>query len=102
LPPVHLSPGALEKVRAYTRKLALALGVKGLLNVQYAVLGEEVYILEANPRASRTVPFVSKAIGIPLAKLAALIAVGKTLRDLGIRDLDPIPPYYAVKEVVIP
>lgn len=102
LPPVHLSPGALDKVRAYTRKLALALGVKGLLNVQYAVLGEEVYILEANPRASRTVPFVSKAIGIPLAKLAALIAVGKTLRDLGIRDLDPIPPYYAVKEVVIP
>ncbi|WP_105318511.1 carbamoyl-phosphate synthase large subunit [Thermus tenuipuniceus] len=102
LPPVHLSPGALEKVRAYTRRLALALGVKGLLNVQYAVLGEEVYILEANPRASRTVPFVSKAIGIPLAKMAALIAVGKTLRDLGIRDLDPIPPYYAVKEVVIP
>ncbi|MFN4232372.1 carbamoyl-phosphate synthase large subunit [Thermus sp.] len=102
LPPVHLSPSALEKVRVYTRKLALALGVKGLLNVQYAVLGEEVYILEANPRASRTIPFVSKAIGVPLAKLAALIAVGKTLRDLGIRDLDPIPPYHAVKEVVIP
>ncbi|AFV76385.1 carbamoyl-phosphate synthase, large subunit [Thermus oshimai JL-2] len=102
LPPVHLSQEALERVRAYTRRLALALGVKGLLNVQYAVLGEEVYILEANPRASRTVPFVSKAIGVPLAKLAALIAVGKTLRALGVRDLDPVPPYYAVKEVVIP
>jgi carbamoyl-phosphate synthase large subunit len=72
------------------------------LNVQYAVLGEEVYILEANPRASRTVPFVSKAIGVPLAKLAALIAVGKSLKELGVRDLDPVPPYYAVKEVVIP
>jgi carbamoyl-phosphate synthase large subunit len=102
LPPVHLSQEALEKVRAYTRRLALALGVRGLLNVQYAVLGEEVYILEANPRASRTVPFVSKAIGVPLAKLAALIAVGKSLKELGVRDLDPVPPYYAVKEVVIP
>lgn len=102
LPPVHLSPAALAKVKDYTRRLALALGVRGLLNVQYAVLGEEVYILEANPRASRTVPFVSKAIGVPLAKLAALIAVGKTLRELGVRDLEPVPPHYAVKEVVIP
>ncbi|TBH21780.1 carbamoyl-phosphate synthase large subunit [Thermus thermamylovorans] len=102
LPPVHLSPTALAKVKDYTRRLALGLGVRGLLNVQYAVLGEEVYILEANPRASRTVPFVSKAIGVPLAKLAALIAVGKTLRELGVRDLDPVPPYHAVKEVVIP
>jgi carbamoyl-phosphate synthase large subunit len=102
LPPVHLSQEALEKVRAYTRRLALALGVRGLLNVQYAVLDEEVYILEANPRASRTVPFVSKAIGVPLAKLAALIAVGKSLKELGVRDLDPVPPYFAVKEVVIP
>ncbi|GAA5334698.1 MULTISPECIES: carbamoyl-phosphate synthase large subunit [Thermus] len=102
LPPVHLSPEALAKVKDYTRRLALALGVKGLLNVQYAVLGEEVYVLEANPRASRTVPFVSKAIGVPLAKLAALIAVGKTLKELGVKDLEPVPPYYAVKEVVIP
>ena len=102
LPPVHLSEAALTKVRDYTRRLALGLGVRGLLNVQYAVLGEEVYVLEANPRASRTVPFVSKAIGVPLAKLAALIAVGKTLKELGIRELEPVPPYYAVKEVVIP
>ncbi|MER3536761.1 MAG: carbamoyl phosphate synthase large subunit [Thermus sp.] len=102
LPPVSLPEEILEKVRAYTRRLALALGVKGLLNVQYAVLGGEVYILEANPRSSRTVPFVSKAIGVPLAKLAALIAVGKTLKELGVKDLDPRPPYYAVKEVVIP
>ncbi|WP_347241473.1 carbamoyl-phosphate synthase large subunit [Thermus sp.] len=102
LPPVHVPEEALRKVRDYTRSLALGLGVRGLLNVQYAVLGEEVYVLEANPRASRTVPFVSKAIGVPLAKLAALVAVGKTLRELGVRDLDPTPPYYAVKEVVIP
>lgn len=102
LPPVHVPEEALKKVRDYTRRLALALGVRGLLNVQYAVVGEEVYVLEANPRASRTVPFVSKAIGVPLAKLAALIAVGKTLKELGVRDLDPVPPYYAAKEVVIP
>ena len=102
LPPVHVPEEALKKVRDYTRRLALALGVRGLLNVQYAVVGEEVYVLEANPRASRTVPFVSKAIGVPLAKLAALIAVGKSLRELGVRDLDPVPPYYAAKEVVIP
>lgn len=92
LPPVHVPEEALKKVRDYTRRLALALGVRGLLNVQYAVVGEEVYVLEANPRASRTVPFVSKAIGVPLAKLAALIAVGKTLKELGVRDLDPVPP----------
>lgn len=102
LPPVHVPEEALKKVRDYTRRLALTLGVRGLLNVQYAVVGEEVYVLEANPRASRTVPFVSKAIGVPLAKLAALIAVGKTLKELGVRDLDPVPPYYAAKEVVIP
>ena len=102
LPPVHVPEEALKKVRDYTRRLALTLGVRGLLNVQYTVVGEEVYVLEANPRASRTVPFVSKAIGVPLAKLAALIAVGKTLKELGVRDLDPVPPYYAAKEVVIP
>ncbi len=99
LPPVHVPGKALEKVRDYTRRLALALGVRGLLNVQYAVLGEEVYVLEANPRASRTVPFVSKAIGIPLAKLAAKIALGKRLRELGVRDLDPTPPYALQKLV---
>ena len=101
LPPVHLGEEVLERVRDYTRKLALAIGVRGLLNVQYAVKDGVVYVLEANPRASRTVPFVSKAIGHPLAKYAALIAVGRTLEDLGFTE-DPSPSLYAAKEVVIP
>ncbi len=101
LPPVHLGEEVLERVRDYTRKLALAIGVRGLLNVQYAVKDGVVYVLEANPRASRTVPFVSKAIGHPLAKYAALIAVGRTLEDLGFTE-DPSLSLYAAKEVVIP
>jgi len=101
LPPVHLGEDVLEAVRDYTRRLALAIGVRGLLNVQYAVKDGVVYVLEANPRASRTVPFVSKAIGHPLAKYAALIAVGRTLEDLGFTE-DPVPDLYAAKEVVIP
>ncbi len=101
LPPVHLGEEVLERVRDYTRRLALAIGVRGLLNVQYAVKDGVVYVLEANPRASRTVPFVSKAIGRPLAKYAALIAVGKTLEELGFTE-DPAPRFYAAKEVVIP
>ena len=101
LPPVSLKPEHLETVKTYTRKLALAVGVKGLINVQYALKDGTVYILEANPRASRTVPFVSKATGHPLAKYAALIAVGKTLDGLGFAE-DPTPPFYSVKEVLIP
>ncbi len=101
LPPVSLSPTQLETIKSYTRKLALAVGVKGLINVQYAIKEGTVYILEANPRASRTVPFVSKAIGHPLAKYAALIAVGKSLEDLGFTQ-DPTPAFYSVKEVLIP
>ncbi len=101
LPPVSLSPTQLETIKSYTRKLALAVGVKGLINVQYAIKEGIVYILEANPRASRTVPFVSKAIGHPLAKYAALIAVGKSLEDLGFTQ-DPTPAFYSVKEVLIP
>ncbi|WP_027882740.1 carbamoyl-phosphate synthase large subunit [Meiothermus rufus] len=101
LPPVSLSPTQLETIKTYTRKLALAVGVKGLINVQYAIKDGSVYILEANPRASRTVPFVSKAIGHPLAKYAALIAVGKSLEDLGFSE-DPTPAFYSVKEVLIP
>jgi len=101
LPPVSLTAEQLETVRAYTRKLALAVGVRGLINVQYALKDGTVYILEANPRASRTVPFVSKAIGHPLAKYAALIAVGKTLDELGFT-ADPTPDFYSVKEVLIP
>ncbi|WP_027893944.1 carbamoyl-phosphate synthase large subunit [Calidithermus chliarophilus] len=101
LPPIGLTPEQLETVKAYTRKLALAVGVRGLINVQYALKDGTVYILEANPRASRTVPFVSKAIGHPLAKYAALIAVGKTLEELGFTQ-DPTPDFYSVKEVLIP
>ncbi|MBI5811945.1 MAG: carbamoyl-phosphate synthase large subunit [Meiothermus silvanus] len=101
LPPISLTPEQLETVKAYTRKLALAVGVRGLLNVQYAVKDGTVYILEANPRASRTVPFVSKAIGHPLAKYAALIAVGRTLEEIGFTQ-DPTPNFYSVKEVLIP
>ncbi|GIW24642.1 carbamoyl-phosphate synthase large subunit [Meiothermus sp.] len=101
LPPISLTPEQLATVRDYTRRLALAVGVRGLINVQYAVKNGVVYILEANPRASRTVPFVSKAIGHPLAKYAALIAVGHTLDDLGFTQ-DPTPGFYSVKEVLIP
>jgi len=101
MPPVNLDASTLETVRDHTRRLAKAIGVRGLLNVQYAIKDGTVYVLEANPRASRTVPFVSKAIGHPLAKYAALIAVGKTLIELGFTE-DPTPPMYAAKEVVIP
>ncbi|RDI95651.1 carbamoyl-phosphate synthase large subunit [Meiothermus sp. QL-1] len=101
LPPISLAPEQIATIKDYTRKLALSIGVRGLINVQYAVKDGLVYILEANPRASRTVPFVSKAIGHPLAKYAALIAVGKTLEDLGFTQ-DPTPAFYAVKEVLIP
>ena len=82
-------------------QLAKALNVVGLMNIQYAVQGEQVYILEANPRASRTVPFVSKAIGVPLAKMAARIMSGKSLQELGYTQ-EVIPKHIAVKEAVLP
>jgi carbamoyl-phosphate synthase large subunit len=101
LPPVHLDAATLQTVHAYTKKLAFEIGVRGLMNVQYAIHQGTVYILEANPRASRTVPFVSKAIGHPLAKYAALIGVGKTLEQIGFVDSPP-PTFYSVKEVHLP
>jgi carbamoyl-phosphate synthase large subunit len=101
LPPVHLSNELLEEVHMHTKKLALEIGVKGLMNCQYAVYQGKVFVLEANPRASRTVPFVSKAIGHPLAKYAALIATGKTLEDLNFTTA-PIPSFYSAKEVHLP
>ncbi len=101
LPPVHLSPALLDEVHATTKRLALEIGVKGLMNVQYAIQGETLYILEANPRASRTVPFVSKAIGHPLAKYAALIGVGKTLEQIGFENA-PVPAHFSAKEVHLP
>ncbi len=82
LPPHSLGEEMLEQIRSATRELALAIGVVGLLNVQYAVHSGELYVIEANPRASRTVPFVSKAVGVPLAKLACRIMLGERIADL--------------------
>ena len=101
LPTVHLPPEAKEQVAAYTRTLALAAGVQGLINVQYAYHQGIVYALEANPRASRTLPFVSKATGHPLAKYAARIALGESLSQIGFTQ-DPDPSHYSAKEVLIP
>ncbi|PNY81274.1 carbamoyl-phosphate synthase large subunit [Deinococcus koreensis] len=101
LPPVSLSPELLARVKADTERLALELGVRGLMNVQWAVKDDVAYILEANPRASRTVPFVSKAVNHPLAKSAARIAVGHTLDQIGVHDT-PVPLMYSVKEVHLP
>jgi carbamoyl-phosphate synthase large subunit len=101
LPPHTLSPRVLQVIREYTHAMARELQVIGLMNVQYAVKGETVYVLEVNPRASRTVPFVSKAIGVPLAKLAARVMAGKSLRDLGFTS-EVTPRYWAVKESVFP
>jgi len=101
LPPHSLSREIVLSIEEQTRMLALELGVVGLMNVQFAVKGGEVYILEVNPRASRTVPFVSKATGRPLAKFAAMLMVGKTLDELGVHDA-PAPRYTSVKESVFP
>jgi carbamoyl-phosphate synthase large subunit len=101
LPALSLSPQALETIRTWTIQLAKALKVVGLMNIQFAVQGEQVFIIEANPRASRTVPFVSKAIGRPLAKIAARLMSGKTLAELGITT-ESIPNYISVKEAVLP
>ncbi|MBN9694099.1 MAG: carbamoyl-phosphate synthase large subunit [Verrucomicrobia bacterium] len=101
LPPHTLSPQVIQTIRDYTHAMARELRVVGLMNVQYAVKGDVVYVLEVNPRASRTVPFVSKAIGVPLAKLAAKVMAGKTLKELGFT-AEIWPKYWAVKESVFP
>ncbi|MBL8897732.1 MAG: carbamoyl-phosphate synthase large subunit [Planctomycetes bacterium] len=101
LPTFSLGEQVVETIRRYTQSLALELRVIGLMNVQYAVKGDRVYVLEVNPRASRTVPYVSKAIGVPLAKLAAKVMVGKKLRDLGFTE-EVIPEHIAVKSPVFP
>jgi carbamoyl-phosphate synthase large subunit len=100
IPPQSLSPSIVQRLKEYTRKIALGLGVVGLINIQYAVKDDVVYVLEANPRASRTVPFVSKATGIPLAKIAAKVMMGRKLRELGYRERSIV--HVAVKEVVLP
>src|SRR5207247_8401363 len=84
LPPYSLGDDQIERIQAQTRALAAELGVIGLLNIQFAIKNEQVFVLEVNPRASRTVPFVSKAIGVPLAKLATKVMLGATLGDLGL------------------
>ncbi|OUC12806.1 MAG: carbamoyl phosphate synthase large subunit [Alkalinema sp. CACIAM 70d] len=101
IPTVSLPESVLTQIRTWTVQLAKALKVVGLMNIQFAVQGEQVYILEANPRASRTVPFVSKAIGKPLAKLAARIMSGKTLAELDFTS-EIIPTHISVKEAVLP
>jgi carbamoyl-phosphate synthase large subunit len=101
LPPHALPPEVLATIRSATKALALELGVIGLMNVQFAVRGSAVYVLEVNPRASRTVPFVSKAIGVPLAKIGAMVMVGRTLSELGFTK-EIVPPHVAVKESVFP
>ncbi len=101
LPPYSLSKPVIDEILVSTRRLALELGVRGLMNVQYAVKDGVVYVIEVNPRASRTVPFVSKAIGRPLAKIAALVMAGRTLSDLGFTS-EIWPPHYSVKEAVFP
>ena len=101
LPPYLITEQQVEEMKRYTRAFAARLGVVGLLNVQYAIRNGIVYVLEVNPRASRTVPFVSKTTGVPLASLAAAVMVGKTLDELGLEDV-AAHPYVAVKEAVFP
>src|SRR6059058_2594221 len=100
LPPVSLTPAVLDTIREYTRRLALALKVVGLMNVQYAIQRDTVYVLEVNPRSSRTVPYVSKATGQPLAMIAARCMAGRTLAEQRAREVTP--DYFAVKEAVFP
>ncbi|HEU4686202.1 MAG TPA: carbamoyl-phosphate synthase large subunit, partial [Nitrospira sp.] len=101
LPPYSLSPGVVEEIRRQMTSLALELGVVGLMNAQFAVKGENIYVLEVNPRGSRTVPFVSKAIGVPLAKLAMKTMIGRSLRELGFTQAKT-PLHLSVKESVFP
>jgi carbamoyl-phosphate synthase large subunit len=101
IPTFSLSQKVLAEISSATKAMARELNVLGLMNVQFAVKGEDVYVLEVNPRASRTVPFVSKAIGVPLAKLAAKIMAGKKLRELGFTE-EIVPKHFSVKEAVFP
>jgi carbamoyl-phosphate synthase large subunit len=101
LPPYLITEAQVEEMRRHTRAFALRLGVVGLINVQYAIKNGIVHVLEVNPRGSRTVPFVSKTTGVPLANIAAAVMVGKTLDELGLQD-DVVQPYVAVKEAVFP
>ena len=101
LPPYTLSPATVTELKAETEAMAKALGVVGLMNVQYAIKDNEIFVLEVNPRASRTVPFVAKATGVPIAKIGARVMAGARLSDFRLDD-DSIAPHVAVKEAVFP
>ncbi|MEM6281890.1 MAG: carbamoyl-phosphate synthase large subunit [Chloroflexota bacterium] len=101
LPPYKIGMYHVEIIRDYTRRIGQAMGVKGLFNIQFAVQDDVVYVLEVNPRASRTVPFVSKATGHPLARYAVMIAAGQTLEDIGFTEEPPVDGFF-VKEAVLP
>jgi carbamoyl-phosphate synthase large subunit len=101
LPPVRIDPEHLETMRHYTRKLAGALHVRGLMNIQFAIKNDRVYVLEVNPRASRTVPFVSKATGVPIARIAALVMAGTKLSDFGLPDELTVKKFF-IKSPVFP
>ena len=100
LPPYSLSPSTIKELQKSTVKMTLALKIKGPINIQYAVKDEKVYVIEANPRASRTIPFVSKTTGVPVAKICSEIMVGKKLKDFNLPQT--FPNHFAVKEVVLP
>lgn len=102
LPPCSLSTVVQQDLIDQLRKLALELGVVGLINAQFAIQADDIYVLEVNPRASRTVPFVSKATGLPLAKIAALCKVGQSLKSQGVLSHQPMPSFYAIKMPVFP
>ncbi|MBU3954287.1 MAG: carbamoyl-phosphate synthase large subunit, partial [Proteobacteria bacterium] len=101
LPPYSISQVHIDEMADATRAIAKELNVMGLMNIQFGIMNDKVYIIEVNPRASRTIPFVSKAIGVPLAKLATKVMLGKSLAELGFTK-EIIPPYYCVKEAVMP
>jgi carbamoyl-phosphate synthase large subunit len=101
LPPYSIAPQHIDEMADAAKAIAKELQVKGLMNIQFGIMNDTVYVIEVNPRASRTIPFVSKAIGVPLAKLATKVMLGKTLIELGFTD-QVIPSYYCVKEAVMP
>jgi carbamoyl-phosphate synthase large subunit len=102
IPPYTLSDDMVERIKTACTSMAMELSVKGLMNAQIAVKDDEFYIIEVNPRASRTVPYVSKATNVPLARIATQIAMGKTLNELGLVGFEPEIKWYAVKEAVFP
>lgn len=101
IPPRTLSENVLEQIRSYTKSLGKALSVRGLMNIQYAVKDEKVYVIEVNPRASRTVPYVSKTVGLPIAQYAARVMLGESLESIGFTT-EPKVDYFSVKEAVLP